>query len=389
MNHDESTPKTRRSLLSHMGALSIGAYCFPVRAWGSPGLAQESAAGGSKGGEAMDEALEMLAPYGPSYRGGLSNHGPMAVEALTALGRDELVKDWVENYRRRLEPRPAATERVSAEGWRDALGDKARVRDWEDLFANELAESPWREVVGVWVPRLAPGIAAAGLHGVIRVGHAVCSLHAKENDLRRDELARALAYWASEYLALPGAFEEAGDLSPANALSKVERLPDELRASRGLITTELKDLVGFEPFVQTIGLVDPTAGEPGFVPELLGTSAGTLTNTRSGSFEFLHAVTGTAAIAEILPLVPKDEHAEVLAYTWQVTAAVYSRYAAEGLVAEVEGKSDEALEPLTQFAAETGDEHTIKLAAACSRGWHRHPDPRLLTAIAGRNERHR
>ena len=64
-------------------------------------------------------------------------------------------------------------------------------------IANELAESSWQEVVGAWGPRLAPGIAAAGLHGVIRVGHAVCSLRAKENALRIDELARALSYWAS------------------------------------------------------------------------------------------------------------------------------------------------------------------------------------------------
>ena len=33
---------------------------------------------------ALDEALEILEPYGPEYRGGLTNHGPMAVEASRA-----------------------------------------------------------------------------------------------------------------------------------------------------------------------------------------------------------------------------------------------------------------------------------------------------------------
>lgn len=35
----------------------------------------------------IDEALEMLEGSGPEYTGGLSNHGPMAAEALVALWR--------------------------------------------------------------------------------------------------------------------------------------------------------------------------------------------------------------------------------------------------------------------------------------------------------------
>ena len=389
MKHNESSTRSRRSFLSYVGALSIGAYGLPMRAWAHGGSSQEGRPTNSAGSEALDEALEMLSPYASSYRGGLSNHGPMAVEALTALGRDDLIEGWVENYRKRLESRPAASERIDATEWSEALGEKARVRDWENWFSNELAESAWRDVVAVWVPRLAPGIAAAGMHGVIRVGHAVCALSAKESAPRLDELARALAYWASEYLALPGTFDEPGEHSPASALKKVERLPDEQRLGRGLITSQMKDLVGFDPFIRTIGLVDPTAGEPGFASELLATFAGTLTNTESSSFVFLHAVTGAAAIAEILPFVEDDDRSKVLAYTWQATAGIYSRYASEGLVADVEGESDETLEQLAKFAAETGDEHTIKLAAACSREWHRNPDARLLTAIADRNDRHR
>ena len=33
----------------------------------------------------IDEALEMLEGTGPEFTGGLSNHGPMAAEALVAL----------------------------------------------------------------------------------------------------------------------------------------------------------------------------------------------------------------------------------------------------------------------------------------------------------------
>jgi hypothetical protein len=35
----------------------------------------------------LDEALEILAPYGIELKNGNSNHGPMVAEALCAMGR--------------------------------------------------------------------------------------------------------------------------------------------------------------------------------------------------------------------------------------------------------------------------------------------------------------
>ena len=339
-------------------------------------------------GEEMDEALEILAPFGPSFRGGLSNHGPMTIEALVSLGQADLVVPWATKYRRRLEKRATAHRKITATTWQAALGDGARNRDWDEWFANELREAPWRDVVGTWVPRLAPGIAAAGLHGVIRVGHAVCSLRIKENDARLDELARALSYWATEYLTLPGKPKGIGKLAPSRALQKVTPLPEELRKSRGLITTELKDLVGFQPFEEVINLVDPSSGSPSFLEDLLATFAGTFVNTRSGSFEFLHAITGSAAVAELAPLVKEKQRADVLAFTWQVTASVFARYSRNNLTATVDttGKLP-STEQLAKSAIARGDEHTIKLVAACTREWRRNPDARILAAANRRANR--
>ncbi len=369
---------TRRSFLSMLGVLPIGALGFSCRA---------SDAGGprSQANDALDEALEMLAPYGANYRGGLSNHGPMASEALISLGREDAVIGWVARYRRRLEARPAPSMRIESHAWRDALGDNSRSRDWDDYFANELAEAPWQDVVGVWVPRLAPGIAAAGLHGVIRVGHAVCSIRARDNDLRRDELARALSYWASEYLRLPGEYSKAGGLAPSRALKEVELLPNEKRSSRGLITTELKNLRSSDSFADAIDLVDSEADSTEFMQDLLTTFAGIYINTSSNSFEFLHAVTGTAAIVELLPHVAVEDRAAVQAYTWQVTAGVFARYAERGLIAEVQPRSNEVdMKRVARLAVASRDEHTIKLVAACLRRARTNSDPRLLWAAAER-----
>src|SRR6185437_7059032 len=53
----------------------------------------------------LDDALTVFAATAPRYGSlGLANHGPMAAEALAHLGREDAIADWVEYYRRRLEP---------------------------------------------------------------------------------------------------------------------------------------------------------------------------------------------------------------------------------------------------------------------------------------------
>ena len=60
--------------------------------------------------EALDEGLSRLAATGPEFRGGLSNHGPMAAEAMVRLGRAGAVAGWLDGYLGRLEAaRPPAT----------------------------------------------------------------------------------------------------------------------------------------------------------------------------------------------------------------------------------------------------------------------------------------
>ncbi len=39
----------------------------------------------------MDEALPILSEYGPDLSNGLTNHAPMATEALCAMGRPDAV----------------------------------------------------------------------------------------------------------------------------------------------------------------------------------------------------------------------------------------------------------------------------------------------------------
>src|SRR5215831_16131515 len=114
------------------------------------------AAKAASNADVIDEALGWIARTGPEF-GGLSNHGPMAAEAMVALGRSDAVLPWLDGYRKRLQPAPTARNRIAAAEWRAALGDFTRVGDWVARFDRELAAAPWRRVLSTWLPELLPG----------------------------------------------------------------------------------------------------------------------------------------------------------------------------------------------------------------------------------------
>ena len=191
--------QSRRRFLRH-AATAASAACVAPRILAATGASMDTT---TRGAEAMEEALGLLAKTGPEYAGRLANHGPMAAEALVVLGRPDAVVPWVESYRRRLYEHPAGGHADRPKAWREALGQDDRVGDWIVFFDRQVEERPWKDVLAEWVPRLAPGVIAAAFHGVIRTAHAVRSLDARESRARRRELAEGLGYWAATYEVLP------------------------------------------------------------------------------------------------------------------------------------------------------------------------------------------
>ena len=88
----------------------------------------------------IDEMLELLSFAGAELVNGNANHGPMASEALFALGREDAVLPWVEGYRSRLTDRPSPSLAIPRTDWREYLGSRERLGDWIELFENELAK---------------------------------------------------------------------------------------------------------------------------------------------------------------------------------------------------------------------------------------------------------
>ena len=335
----------------------------------------------------LDEGLSRLAGTGPEFRGGLSNHGPMAAEALVRLGRPDAVEHWLDGYLGKLDSSPRPAGQVTDDNWRDALGELRRVADWEDYLRAQLADEPWPDVLARWWPRLLPGVAAAATHGVIRASHAARSLAAAEaagTDPagRRDELARGLSYWAASYLELPGAPRTAGqrDLSSALAgMPTADQAPE-----RGLITTELAARLPSLPgFADAVAGLRPPADPATDLRDLATTFTRVfLGYGRTQPIALLHAVTAPVAARSVLPLLPAPLARPTYDALWQVGAALYAVYTPGVTPEPLPAGPAPSREDVTARAVATGDEHAIKLTEACLRLDGETPDPVFRYAAA-------
>ncbi|NLE43168.1 MAG: questin oxidase family protein [Chloroflexi bacterium] len=319
-------------------------------------------------GAVIDEVLDLLKDTAPEFRGGLSNHGPMAAEALFALDRGEQALSWAEGYMTRLEPRLPHRAVISETNWLEALGDYGRVSDWIAFFDRQLADVAWRTVVAKWVPRLVPGIFAGAMHGVIRSGHAVRSLSAEETSVRLHELAQGLGYWASRYQTLPGELAGGGEWWPSQAIQHVGMLPASLQPHSGLITHRVRALDRFPPFSDVINLVDIHIHSSDFISDLTVTAARACLFSVphfGNAIAYVHALTGPRMLRIIAPYLADEDVGLALAYGWQAAAGIWATYGYESDDTVPPDLNDANTEDLIDQAVATADEHAIKFTEAC------------------------
>lgn len=372
----------------------------------------------------LDEAYERLHATGPEFDGWLSNHGPMAAEALVRHGHGDLVTSWLDEYMLQLEEFPRGTGPIGAD-WQAALGDPRRVADWTALFSRELGEQPWRAVLNAWWPRLLPGVVAAATHGVIRVGHAVRVLLADgeggaagdrdggDHDVRVAELAHGLAYWAARWQTMPAGHAgaaaasaagqantqaHAGTLAatsgrphartPAESLAGVPRIADQSGGVRDRLE-QLGSLPGWPPALGSLTV----PAEPEQIQAMLAGLADAATCRylyygHGNAIMLVHSATAPTAILRTLPALDVALWAPSLAAAWAASSALTAVYApAEpapraqlpGPPAAGESPGETASATFAR-AAEHGDEHVIKFADTAVDVFARTGNPDAIAA---------
>ncbi|MCL7496468.1 questin oxidase family protein [Streptomyces sp. MCA2] len=310
----------------------------------------------------LDEALLRLHTSGPEFNGYLSNHGPMAVEAMVRNGQAHTVHRWLDGYENKLEGVPRAHGRITDANWREALGDASRVTDWTAYFSHQAAERPWRELLAVWWPRLLPGIAGAATHPAIRVGHAVRSLLTEGEDTARlAEFAHALGYWAARHLLLPVAVRPTGGATPSEALAALPRIAEQhVTPENGY--SQLPATPGWLSTTESLHLPDdPEAVREGLTALVRAATLNYADYGHGNGIMLVHAATAPNAVLRTLPALPRELWAHSFAVAWAATSAVTAIYAADTPLPAPDAASITP-EEVFERAVANGNEHAIKFA---------------------------
>jgi hypothetical protein len=345
----------------------------------------------------LDEAYQRLHRTGPEFDGWLSNHGPMAAEAMVRHGCTGDVGPWLDGYMRRLEDFPRGIDPIGAD-WAEALGNPRRIADWTAFYCREVAGQPWRQVLGTWWPRLLPGVAASATHGIIRVGHAVRALLADGDDpVHVAELAHGLAYWAARWQPIPGAPAPAGPapstgeagrqaagLTPAAALAAVPHIASQSGGFRDRLP-RLAGLAGWPAALAAPFIQGPPEQVRAWLAELADTAVTRYLDYGHGNPVMLvHSATAPTAILRTLPALSQDLWAPSSVAAWDAAAALTSIYAPPvpappGVLPAAPtgpGAADEAF----ARAVAHGDEHVIKFADTAADVHARTGNPAALAA---------
>ncbi|MEO3889514.1 questin oxidase family protein [Nonomuraea sp. B5E05] len=330
----------------------------------------------------LEEAYERLHRTGPEFDGWLTNHGPMAVEAMVRHGYDRDVHRWLDSYVGRLDELPSSSSPIGAEDWREALGDPKRLGDWLTFFDREVKEQPWRAVMETWWPRLLPGIAAGATHGVIRTGHAVHALLRQQDEGRLAELGQALGYWAARWQAIAGFDVPSGTAEPERAIAEVPRVPDQSMGINHRLD-QLAESAGWGP---SLAALKPAADAEQARTRLTELAdAATLryvTHAHGSPVMLVHSATAPTAVLRTLPALPADVWSASLNAAWAASAAVTAAYAPteaapQDNLPDIPGSAAEVFD----LAVRHGDEHVIKLADTALDVHHRTDNPDALAAV--------
>jgi hypothetical protein len=300
---------------------------------------------------ALRALLTDAARFDAEYRGGLSNHLPMALTALTRLGADdERLAEFAQRYAQRLHPAVALAAWPAGDPWRGRFGDPLAWPAYRSLFREWIAHEGASAVLAQCLPPLMEGVAAAAFHGAIRVAYALAANHA-------DELADGLAYWACRWFSCGAPRQGGSEREPARVLARLD-FAHEL-APQPLIALAIAAAAAHPRFDAALAPLHVNLRTT--LPRLAQIAAERY--AAGPDFTVLHLVTGAHAVAVLLPWIDEPQRLPALAFYARAAAAAWATCKPRG--APLPPLAVLPWPEIVARAISSDDDHVIKVVDSC------------------------
>lgn len=316
----------------------------------------------------------------PEYGNGLTNHLPMALEALHSMqASNQQLERFYNHSIAKLELIDNTSSTASLKDWQAVCSLKGQYSHFTELrqyFSDQIGNNPQHPAIANYVQKLAPAISCAAFHPIIRLAHALQANNA-------EEVASALAYWVYAYTEL--AWPDNSSYSDCSLKVTVEQLLTEHswpegRLGNGLVTDDMKN-VSLQPnfdhltFRPKVHRVQFSEMESSILSLYLATN----------DFTVLHGVTGTYAVRVVMEQCSYNE--DLVLYLWQ---GLVCAYLSKGMTQQHIQDTLTALtnftcytrEQIRKLACESLNDHSIKLAAVCLKMHEMTNDEKYLLAIS-------
>lgn len=335
-----------------------------------------------KASEGLDTLLADMPEWGSEFSRTFANHAPMVLVALDRIGgAPSQLRRFFNHYRdaKQLLPFAQSLERLNGKSWKTAIGIREREPDLRVFFAGEVTRLGIHEVLKLYLPDLADGIAASAFHALMRTAYGV---------LRADgtDVAIALAYWAATYLRLPAA-EGTPPITrdPAEVLARTAAIePLHGMTLHDLLWQNMRDAGNVPAFAPVVDWLDIG---PDTMEKMAATALSIFAATQH--FAALHIITGLHWIRLLAPHCSEATLHRMLRVFWQGIAALM------GELGFPEMPDRAAIERwrhiqvpdwpgLHAVAAQSYDEHDISLAFSASEEMKVYGDPLYRVVVARR-----
>lgn len=313
-----------------------------------------------------DQALLGLLSYGPEYGDQLSNHGPMAAEALANLGVHDHLSALVTDQATFLEP----------------VGEQ---------YSDVIGPGNGRRHLREHVPALVHKAGSQAGHGLLRTAHAVRALERRDSEPRRRELLAALAYW-SEGAALnsPRRLGQGRDNAPGEDLvGTINSLPrlEAHERTPGLLVFDLMTASAKPAVNAGLSRLVSVADDPDQLRKRFETTAAAAAatmplNVGLEQFALLHGITVSNMATVLIPHLDADARAELEAAVVGFVASAVVAFDHRQLSADEGPDVTVPLNELVQQAVERLDPHYLKLADTVTTLTATTGDPVFARALA-------